>query len=84
MSIMGFFLLWFTNVLTTLLGKDYVTGEFVVDTVEALESVYNIFAWLDVFLPMDFLFGIAGLTALFYGYKFVMGISKYIVSLFKS
>ncbi len=83
MSVMGFFLLWLTNVLTSLLGKDYVSGEFVVDTVSAMESVLNIFAWLDVFLPMDFLLGIAGLTGLYYAYRFVLGIANHVVSLFK-
>lgn len=83
MSIMGFFLLWLTNVLTFLLGEDYISGEFAVDTVEALESVYNIFAWLDVFLPMDFLMAIALATGVYYGYRFVIGIAKHVVTLFK-
>ncbi len=83
MSVMGFFLLWLTNVLTSMLGKDYVSGEFVVDAVEAMESVLNIFSWLDVFLPMDFLLGIAGLTTIYYGYRFVLGIVNHVVSLFK-
>lgn len=83
MSVMGFFLLWLTNVLTSLLGKDYVSGEFVVDTVSALQDVYNIFAWLDVFLPMDFLLGIAVVTGLYYAYRFILGIVNHVVSLFK-
>lgn len=83
MSIMGFLLLWFTNVLTFLLGKDYVDGEFVINTFDVLQNVYNIFSWLDIFLPVDFLFSLASLTTIYYGYRFVMGISRYIVSLFK-
>lgn len=83
MSVMGFFLLWLTNVLTSLLGKDYVSGEFVVDTVSALKDVYNIFAWLDVFLPMDFFLGIAALTGIYYAFRFILGIVNHVVSLFK-
>ncbi len=83
MSVMGFFLLWLTNILTSLLGKDYFSGEFVIDFINAIDTVYNIFAWLKVFLPMDFFFALVGLTALYYSYRFVLGIVRYVVSLFK-
>ena len=83
MSITGYILLWLTNVLTDLLAKEHVNGEFAVNTVDALESTYNIFAWLDVFLPMDFIMALAFATTAFYGYKFVLSIVNHVVDLFK-
>lgn len=83
MNILGFFMLWFANVLTSFLGKDYFGGDFIIDTVEAIGTVYNIFAWLDVFIPVDFLMSLAFLTSLYYGYRFVNSIVKYILELFK-
>lgn len=84
MSITGYILLWLTNILTDLLAKEHVSGEFAVNTVEALETTYNIFAWLDVFLPMDFIISLALATTVFYGYKFVLSIVNRCVELFKS
>ena len=83
MSVMGFFLLWLTNILTSFLGKDYFNGEFAMEFINAIDTVYNIFAWLDVFLPMDFFLALAGLTALYYSYRFVLGIVNHVVALFK-
>ena len=63
MNILGFFMLWFANVLTSFLGKDYFDGDFIMDSVNAISSVYNIFSWLDVFIPIDFLISLAFLSA---------------------
>ena len=87
MNIFGFFILWFANVLTSFLGKTFFSGDFstdkIVSALEALDGIYNIFAWVDVFVPVDFLMPLALLTAVFYSYKFVNSIVRYLIAIFK-
>ncbi len=87
MNILGLFLLWFVNVLTTFLGRIFFNGEFSTEAIEnsinSIGDIYNIFAWVDVFVPVDFLILLAALTAAFYGFKFVNALVKYVVALFK-
>ncbi len=49
----------------------------------AWNYIYNIFAWINVFIDMDFLFNLLFLTSLFYGLKFAMSITKHVMNLFK-
>lgn len=87
MDMLGIVLMWFFNILTSKLRADNGAGEFdiksVTDLVETVSDVTNIFAWVDVFVPVNFLVTLALLTTVFYSYKFIVTIVRYIISLFK-
>lgn len=83
MNILGFVFLWFSNILTNFLVQDYVTEDFVIHSYEIMADVYNIFAWVNVFVPVNVLLVIFTSTTAYYGLKFVLNIVKYIISLFK-
>lgn len=87
MDMLGIVLMWFFNILTSKLRADNGAGEFdikgVTDIIEKISNVTNIFAWVDMFVPVDFLVTLALLTTVFYSYKFIVTIVRYIISLFK-
>ena len=53
------------------------------DVLNVWDKIYNIFAWINVFIDVDFLFNLFFLTSLYYGLKFSIKLSKYVISLFK-
>lgn len=87
MNIVGFILLYFMNFLIEIAKSKYNVGEFDTSTfkniVENASGLYNIFAWVNEFVPVSFLISLALLTTVFYGYKLIVGITKYIISIFK-
>lgn len=89
MDMLGIVLLWFANILTSIFNKDLVGEDktFSLDEVEAtletIEGVTNVFAWIDIFVPVNFLLTLALLTTIFYSYKFINSMVKYIISMFK-
>lgn len=87
MDMLGIVLMWFFNILTSKLRADNGAGEFdiksVTDIIETISNVTNIFAWVDMFVPVNFLVTLALLTTVFYSYKFIVTIVRYIISLFK-
>lgn len=48
-----------------------------------MDTIYNIFAWIDVFIDLDLIFGLLFLTLLFYGLKFASSLAKRVMGLFK-
>ena len=48
-----------------------------------MDKIYNIFAWIDVFIDLDLIFGLLFLTLLFYGLKFASALAKRIMGCFK-
>lgn len=87
MDMLGIVLMWFFNVLTSRFRNDYGAGDFSVDSiieaVNSISNVYNIFAWINMFVPVSFLITLAMLTTVFYSYQFILSMVKYIISLFK-
>lgn len=87
MDMLGIVLMWFFNILTSKLRADNGAGEFniesITDIIETIDNVTNIFAWVDMFVPVNFLVTLALLTTVFYSYKFIITIVRYIISLFK-
>lgn len=87
MDMLGIVLMWFFNILTSKLRADNGAGEFniesITDIIETVDNVTNIFAWVDMFVPVNFLVTLALLTTVFYSYKFIVTIVRYIISLFK-
>ena len=87
MDMLGIVLMWFFNVLTSVLKNKEGIGSFdlssVQDIIKSVDNVVNIFAWVDMFVPVNFLITLALLTTVFYGYKFIISIVKYIISMFK-
>lgn len=51
--------------------------------VDVMDIIYNIFAWIDVFIDLDLVFGLLFLTLLFYGLKFASSLAKRIMGCFK-
>lgn len=87
MNIFGTVLLWFFNTLLSGLKSTFGIAGFDTEKIEnlisAISNLTNIFAWVDVFVPVDFLFILSGLTAVFYGYRLILGIVRTVISLFK-
>lgn len=87
MDMLGIVLMWFFNVLTSRLRNDYGAGSFnadsIIEAVNSISNVYNIFAWINMFVPVSFLITLAMLTTVFYSYQFIISMVKYIISLFK-
>ena len=87
MDMLGIVLMWFFNILTSKLRADIGAGEFnvesITDIIKTVNNVTNIFAWVDMFVPVNFLVTLALLTTVFYSYKFIVTIVRYIISLFK-
>lgn len=87
MDMLGIVLMWFFNILTSKLRADNGAGEFniesITDIIKTINNVTNIFAWVDMFVPVNFLVTLALLTTVFYSYKFIVTIVRYIISLFK-
>ncbi len=89
MDMLGIVLLWFANILTSIFNKDLVGEDktFSLDeinaTLETIDGVTNVFAWIDIFVPVNFLLTLALLTTIFYSYKFINSMVRYIISMFK-
>lgn len=87
MDMLGIVLMWLFNILTSKLRADNGAGEFdiksITDIIETISNVTNIFAWVDMFVPVNFLVTLGLLTTVFYSYKFIVTIVRYIISLFK-
>ena len=87
MSIVGFVILALLNALGGLLRSKFNVGGFDVSdlqlAIENASGVYNIFAWVNEFIPVDFLLTLATLTTIFYGYKLILGLIRFILSIFK-
>lgn len=52
-------------------------------SIDIMDTIYNIFAWIDVFIDLDLIFGLLFLTLLFYGLKFASSLAKRIMGCFK-
>lgn len=50
---------------------------------DIMDTIYNIFAWIDVFIDLDLVFGLLFLTLLFYGLKFASSMAKRLMGCFK-
>ena len=87
MSILGFVILALLNVLSGLLKSKFNIGNFDVlnlqSAIENASGLYNIFAWVNEFVPVSFLLSLAVLTTVFYGYKLILNLIKFILSIFK-
>lgn len=87
MSIVGFIILALLNVLSGRLKSTYGVGDFDVSdlqfAIENASGLYNIFAWVNEFIPINFLLSLATLTTIFYGYKLIVNLIKFILSIFK-
>lgn len=89
MDMLGIVLLWFANILTSIFNNDLVGegNKFSLDgiknTLETIEGITNIFAWIDIFVPVNFLLTLALMTTIFYSYKFINSMVRYIISMFK-
>lgn len=87
MNIFGTVLLWFYNVLLSGLKNTFGILNFdttkLENIINAVDNLTNIFAWVNMFVPVDFLFILSGLTAVFYGYRFILGVAKIVISFFK-
>lgn len=79
--------MWFFNILTSKLRADNGAGDFniesITDIIKTINNITNIFAWVDMFVPVNFLVTLALLTTVFYSYKSIITMVKYIISLFK-
>lgn len=90
MDMLGIVLLWFANILTSIFNNDLVGADkkFTLDDVNSaintVKDITNIFAWIDVFVPVNFLLTLTLLTTIFYSYKFITSMVRYIISFFKS
>ncbi len=90
MSVLGTILLFIMNILVGKfqleMGLDTFSEENIsefVYTVQNFSEIYNIFAWVDKFVSVNVLFALATFTTLYYSYKFILGLVKYIISIFK-
>lgn len=87
MDMLGIVLIWLFNLLTSGLRNKFGAGEFniesVTDIIKTISNVTNIFAWVDMFVPVNFLVTLSLLTTVFYSYKFIVNMVRFIISLFK-
>lgn len=94
MNILGFTYLALFNFFLNSLVKDYTNiispsdldfagfGSFA-DKIEVMDTIYNIFAWVDIFIDVDFCLNLFLLTTLFYGLKISYSLAKHLLSLFR-
>lgn len=98
MSLLGFLYLIFYNLFFSIASEQYAvpssfTGnDLFYDNVGrtvnlryvlVMDKIYNIFAWIDVFIDLDLIFGLLFLTLFYYGLKFASAIAKRIMGCFK-
>ena len=97
MSILGYvyffffkvFLQWFSNdYAVPFLPSNYDSTTFngydnIINKIDIVNGVYNIFAWVDVFVDLDFLFNLFFLTSLYYGLVFSIKLAKLVISFFR-
>lgn len=98
MSLLGFVYLFFYLCFFKTFSLDYslpaafTDTDFFYDNVgiktffrytDIMDTIYNIFAWIDVFIDLDLIFGLLFLTLLFYGLKFASSLARRVVGLFK-
>ncbi len=98
MSLLGFVYVLFYNLFFKVFADNYAVPESFTDTrftysnigsivesryIEVMDTIYNIFAWIDVFIDLDLVFGLIFLTLLFYGFKFSSSLAKHVMGLFK-
>lgn len=62
---------------------DNVAQSVKLEYISVMDDIYNIFAWIDVFIDLDLVFGLLFLTLFFYGLKFASSIAKRIMGYFK-
>ncbi|MCM1328079.1 MAG: hypothetical protein NC253_01435 [Ruminococcus sp.] len=94
MNILGFTYLALFNFFLNSLVKEYgtviVPGDLVfsgfdsfADKIQAVDMIYNIFAWVNIFIDVDFCLNLFLLTGMFYGLKISYSLAKRLISLFK-
>lgn len=97
MSILGTLYLFFFNVFFKLGINKYAawngSDEYVnveglgldlfVNGVDVCNEVYNIFAWIDIFIDVDFCLNLFLLTTMYYTLKFTMNLAKFVIKMFK-
>ena len=87
MSIVGFLLLSFLSFLSNHFKSQFGISDFdtsdLQNALEGCSGLYNIFAWVNEFVPVSFLLLLAGLTTVFYGYKLIISLVRFIFSIFK-
>lgn len=98
MSLLGFLYLMFYNLFFKMTSVTYSLPNGFTDTdlfydnvgqtvnfkyIQVMDKIYNIFAWIDVFIDLDLLFGLLFLTLLYYGLKFASALAKRIMGCFK-
>lgn len=98
MSLLGFVYCFFYNLFFRIFADNYSVPASFSDTkfsfgnigiktfnryYDSIDTIYNIFAWIDVFIDLDLVFGLLFLTLLFYGLKFASSLAKRVMGLFK-
>ena len=58
----------------------FPTLELDIPTIEPVNEVLNIFAWVRAFVPVSLIVTLLGLTALYYGFKVTFAFLKWIIS----
>lgn len=94
MNILGFTYLALFNFFLNSLVKEYANVyvpadlafsgyDSFADKIEVMDMIYNIFAWVDVFIDVDFCLNLFLLTTLFYGLKISYSLAKHVLNLFR-
>ena len=64
-------------------GLDFSGYDSFADKIQTMDMIYNIFAWVDIFVDVDFCLNLFLLTGLFYGLKISYSLAKHVLSLFR-
>lgn len=97
LNILGFIYLGIYNLILNSLVNTYTTDVSIesfgtvgfenftdfTGKIAIVDEIYNIFAWIDVFINVDLCFSLFLLTSLFYGLKFSISLAKKVLSLIK-
>ncbi len=62
---------------------DLVRYDMFISGIDVCNEIYNIFAWVDVFIDIDFCLNLFLLSSLYYALKFSIRLAKLIIGFFK-
>lgn len=86
MNLLSFFLLYLFKLLIVFFGKgligelDFTSAFNMIASVAS--TLYNIFAWVNVFIDVDFLLFLFSVTMVYYTLKFFLSICKLVIEFF--
>lgn len=90
MSLFGLLYIFFFNTFLKMIAEaettgdlDFVRYDMFINGIDVCNEVYNIFAWVDVFIDVDFLLNLFLLSSLYYALKFAIRVAKLIIGFFK-